>query len=111
LTEKRGIAAGESISREITELCKIVNDYGRKSNDEKMTITITFGELFNLYTKISNKVVGILLRARKHGLIQFDGEMLFQGRDDNVLITLLKPFNEITAKSSGDPARCLSVTD
>jgi thiamine kinase-like enzyme len=31
-----------------------------------------------IYTSISNKVVGVLLRARKHKLVDFEGETLFQ---------------------------------
>ena len=41
-----------------------------------------------MYTVISNKVVGLLLRARKHGLVDFPGEMLYQRRDDHVVIKL-----------------------
>lgn len=44
---------------------------------------------------ISNKVVGLLLRARKHNLIDFEGEILFQRRDDHVPIFMLKPITEI----------------
>uniref|UniRef100_A0A673HS45 Costars domain-containing protein n=1 Tax=Sinocyclocheilus rhinocerous TaxID=307959 RepID=A0A673HS45_9TELE len=50
---------------------------------------VTFGELFDRYVRISDKVVGILMRARKHGKVAFEGEMLWQGRDDGVIITLL----------------------
>ena len=53
------------------------------------TVAVTFGRLFERYTRISNKVVGMLLRARKQNLVDFEGEMLFQRRDDNVVITLL----------------------
>lgn len=35
------------------------------------------------------------MRARKHGFVHFEGEMLFQRRDDHVMVTLLKPINEI----------------
>ena len=31
-----------------------------------------------MYTRISDKVVGILLRAKKYGLLYFEPEMLFQ---------------------------------
>jgi hypothetical protein len=31
----------------------------------------------------------MLLRARKHRLLDFEGEMLYQGRDDKKIITLL----------------------
>src|SRR5687768_12288566 len=50
---------------------------------------------FQLYTVISDKLVGSLLRARKKGLIDFEGEMLYQRRDDNVPITLVKTLDEV----------------
>uniref|UniRef100_A0A8D0C7C0 Costars domain-containing protein n=1 Tax=Salvator merianae TaxID=96440 RepID=A0A8D0C7C0_SALMN len=53
-------------------------------------VRITFKQLFDRYVTISNKVVGVLLRARKHGLVDFEGEMLWQGKDDDVIITLLE---------------------
>lgn len=56
--------------------------------------------MFQIYTTISNKVVGILLRARKHGLVHFESEMLFQRRDDDEIITLLKPIDEIRSPPS-----------
>lgn len=48
-----------------------------------------------IYVHISDKVVGLLLRARKHKLVDFEGEILFQRRDDNVPIVMLKPIKEI----------------
>jgi len=42
--------------------------------------------------------VGILLRARKHKLVDFEGEMLYQRRDDNVPVFLLKPIKEIRSE-------------
>lgn len=44
---------------------------------------------------ISDKVVGLLLRARKHKLLDFEGEILFQRRDDDVPIMMLKTMKEI----------------
>ena len=110
-TEARGMLAHERISREILELCCVINDHGTriskcdknskpiKSKDESnyskedtndsLVTTIEFGRLFDIYTKISNKLVGVLLRARKYGILDFQGEMLFQRRDDAVIITLL----------------------
>ncbi|CAL1266031.1 unnamed protein product [Larinioides sclopetarius] len=92
-TEKRGMAAGAQISNEVLFLCEMIAQYGVPNEDS--TASISFGELFQIYTTISNKVVGILLRARKHGLVYFEGEMLYQRRDDNVIITLLKPIDEL----------------
>jgi len=107
-TERRGIAAGESVSQEILQLCMVISERGRKNPDG--TTAITFGELFQIYTKISNKVVGVLIRARKHGLLAFEGEVLFQRRDDDVPITLLKSPEQIAKNyaGSGDPSRCLA---
>ena len=48
-----------------------------------------------LYTRISDKVVGILLRARKYGLVGFEPEILYQRRDDEEPVILLKPMQEI----------------
>lgn len=50
-----------------------------------------------MYTVISDKLVGMLLRARKHKILDFEGEVLFQRKDDHVPIILLKPIEEIRA--------------
>ncbi|XP_072913450.1 actin-binding Rho-activating protein [Hemitrygon akajei] len=87
-TEQRGKDAQRLVDREIEELLYIIRKNGEPGPDGN--ICVRFGKLFDAYVTISNKVVGLLLRARKHGLIDFDGEMLWQGRDDQVLITLLQ---------------------
>ncbi|XP_032877106.1 actin-binding Rho-activating protein-like [Amblyraja radiata] len=87
-TEQRGRDAHRLVGREIEELLDIIKRNGESGPDGN--ICVTFGRLFDAYVTISNKVVGLLLRARKHGLIRFDGEMLWQGRDDHVLITLVE---------------------
>ena len=63
--------------------------------DEDQRSIMLFGDLFKLYTRISDKVVGILLRARKYGLVQFQPEILFQGQDDEEPVILVKPMQEI----------------
>uniref|UniRef100_A0A8C5X147 Actin-binding Rho-activating protein n=1 Tax=Malurus cyaneus samueli TaxID=2593467 RepID=A0A8C5X147_9PASS len=87
-TAERAKRAEAHIHREISDMCFIIESMARPRPDGK--IQVTFGELFDRYVRISDKVVGILMRARKHGLVDFEGEMLWQGRDDNVIITLLK---------------------
>ncbi|XP_078398276.1 actin-binding Rho-activating protein [Cetorhinus maximus] len=87
-TEQRGKDAHTLVGKEVEELLYIIRTYGEAGPDGN--ICVTFGRLFDAYVTISNKVVGILLRARKHGLVHFDGEMLWQGRDDRTLITLLE---------------------
>lgn len=88
MTAIRGQAAGQRISNEIKELIQIIQVMGQRGEDG--LCRITFKRLFDIYVKISNKMVGIMMRARKQGLIDFEGEMLWQGRDDHVVITLLK---------------------
>ena len=99
-TEARGKQAHQRISKEIIELCAVIEDNGMRIDDVKeekdhQKTNITFGRLFQIYTVISNKVVGVLLRARKYGFVTFEGETLFQGRDDNVVITLLFPTSKV----------------
>ncbi|NXE06030.1 ABRA protein, partial [Lophotis ruficrista] len=87
-TAERAKRAEAHIHREMRDMCFIIETMAKPRPDGK--IQVTFGELFERYVRISDKVVGILMRARKHGLVDFEGEMLWQGRDDNVIITLLK---------------------
>ncbi|EHB02342.1 Actin-binding Rho-activating protein [Heterocephalus glaber] len=87
-TAERAQRAEQHIHREIMELCLVIRTMAR--HRPPSSVQVTFGELFDRYVRISDKVVGILLRARKHGLVHFEGEMLWQGRDDHVVITLLE---------------------
>uniref|UniRef100_A0A8C5MGM3 Actin-binding Rho-activating protein n=1 Tax=Leptobrachium leishanense TaxID=445787 RepID=A0A8C5MGM3_9ANUR len=86
-TEERGKRAHRHIHKEIEELCLIIKDMGVRGKDGR--IRVTFGRLFQRYVQVSDKLVGILLRARKHQQLEFDGEMLWQGVHDNVIITLV----------------------
>lgn len=95
LTEMRGQKANIHISRELLQLCEIIDSEGEPYSDNPNLKAICFGDLFHLYTHISNKVVGILLRARKYHLLDFEGEMLFQRRDDEVPIYMLKSIADI----------------
>ena len=40
-------------------------------------------------------MVGLLIRARKKDLLSFDGEMLYQGKDDEEWIILTRSINSI----------------
>ena len=71
----------------------MIEDNGMRIDENKSSIT--FGRLFEIYTVISNKVVGVLLRARKYGFVTFEGETLFQRQDDHVVITLLLPTSKV----------------
>ncbi|XP_044062543.1 actin-binding Rho-activating protein-like [Siniperca chuatsi] len=97
MTEQRGKDAHTHISREVQELCEVIRNIGEPKNkdgdgsgSDGKVITVEFRKLFEHYVTISNKLVGILLRARKQKLVDFEGEMLWQGQDDHVVITLLQ---------------------
>lgn len=85
-TAERGDRAQKHIHREMEEMVWIIRDMGFK--DKEGRTIISFGRLFDRYVKISDKVVGILLRCRKHKMLDFEGEMLWKGQDDDVIITL-----------------------
>ena len=87
-TEKRGHKAGHHVSQEVVQVCGLIYLMGAKMPNGKHAIK--FGKLFNIYQSISNKLVGMLLRARKHGLVDFPGEMLYQRRDEEVILWLVE---------------------
>ncbi|XP_037346953.2 actin-binding Rho-activating protein [Pungitius pungitius] len=85
-TAERGDRAQKHVHREMEEMVWIIRDMGIK--DKEGRTVISFGRLFDRYVKISDKVVGIALRCRKHKMLDFEGEMLWKGQDDDVIITL-----------------------
>ncbi|XP_035493890.2 actin-binding Rho-activating protein-like [Scophthalmus maximus] len=96
-TEQRGKDAHTHIGREVQELCEVIRNIGEPrdseggdSSGDGKVVCVEFGKLFERYVTISNKLVGVLLRARKQGLVNFEGEMLWQGKDDQVIVTLLQ---------------------
>ncbi|XP_026326236.1 actin-binding Rho-activating protein-like [Hyposmocoma kahamanoa] len=102
MTELRGAEAQARVCTEMKELCEIINEYGKTPCKGLLppeladaTKVISFGELFTIYTVISDKLVGILLRTRKYHLTYFEGEVLFQKRDDDVPIFLMMPIEGI----------------
>ncbi|VDN02957.1 unnamed protein product [Thelazia callipaeda] len=109
-TEARGIKAGVHVMREVLFLCEIINDYGE--GGEAPNRYIKFGPLFHIYANYSDKLVGMLIRARKYKLVDFEGEMLYQRQDDDKIIRLLKPIEEIRRIApSGDPVNCISIVE
>ncbi|GCB77696.1 hypothetical protein scyTo_0017641 [Scyliorhinus torazame] len=85
-TAERGQRAQKHVQKEMQEMCFIIRSMGIEGGDGK--IRVTFGRLFDRYVTVSDKVVGILMRARKHALLDFQGEMLWKGEHDDVVITL-----------------------
>jgi len=111
MTEFRGMKANIQVYQELIELCAIINEEGTPVEGEPELREISFGELFQIYVHINDKVVGLLLRARKHELLTFEGECLFQKFHDHVPIYLLRPFSkikEIMTSKQNDIRRSLS---
>ncbi|CAL4120239.1 unnamed protein product, partial [Meganyctiphanes norvegica] len=101
-SEKRAQAAQQHIMMEIKYCVDMVWDCAEwRSPDGRGAIT--FGRLFNIYIAISDKVVGTLLRARKHGYVTFEGEMLYQRRDEDKIIKHTRPYNTIRARFGQKP--------
>ena len=73
-------------NQEILELCEVIYmngyslDESEVDEDTAAFSVIKFGDLFKMYTRITDKVVGLLLRAKKYRLVYFEPEMLFQGK-------------------------------
>ena len=99
----KAVKSGNKLGKQNTNKCRreeeedtnsidtLLKDQEVEGKEDGVVTTIEFGKLFGIYTYISNKLVGILLRARKYGLVDFEGETLFQRRDDEVIISLLYP--------------------
>lgn len=87
--------ANIQVYQEMIELCGIIESEGKPVKGEPELSQIDFGDLFHIYVNINDKVVGLLLRARKHELLTFEGEVLFQKFHDHVPIFLLRPFKQI----------------
>lgn len=96
LTEARGQKANMHVFKEMYELVQVIYTDGFPIEEDKPELRgILFGELFNIYSYINDKLVGLLLRARKHKFIEFEGEVLFQRRDDMVPVLMIKTLKEV----------------
>jgi hypothetical protein len=87
-SEARAAAASDWVEKEVAKLVVEIRKIGFK--DAKGRAAVKFITLFHHYENVSDTLVGIMLRAKKRGLIQYDGEMLLQGMHDNVVITVLQ---------------------
>jgi hypothetical protein len=96
-TAERGDRANMHVHKEILDLIEIIymNGFPVDGDADEHVSVMFFGDLFRIYTKISDKVVGILLRAKKYGLVYFEPEMLFQGMHNDTAIVMCKPMQEI----------------
>lgn len=86
LTDQRWQKGRAWVDDQIDKLTGVIRDIGDADVDG--TTTVTFGELFYKYADISDSLVGILMRAKKRNRLYYQGDMLFQTKDDHVVITV-----------------------
>ncbi|XP_038822196.1 uncharacterized protein LOC120022376 [Salvelinus namaycush] len=96
-TAERARRAEQHIHGEIADMCYVIRTMNDPDPDGKTRVT--FRELFDRYVRVSDKVVGILLRAKRHGKVAFDGEMLWQGQDDGVIMWLPLLWNQVYSET------------
>jgi len=85
-TRERWKKGNAYINKEINTMIEFIQYLGDR--DENGNVYVYFGRLFDRYAKVSTNLVGYLIRARKRGMLHFEGEMLWQGQDDDAVITL-----------------------
>eukprot|EP00516_Mucochytrium_quahogii_P003374 CAMPEP_0203755104 /NCGR_PEP_ID=MMETSP0098-20131031/8609_1 /ASSEMBLY_ACC=CAM_ASM_000208 /TAXON_ID=96639 /ORGANISM=" , Strain NY0313808BC1" /LENGTH=952 /DNA_ID=CAMNT_0050646431 /DNA_START=469 /DNA_END=3327 /DNA_ORIENTATION=- len=84
--------AGEfdkNIESAISNLCSVIEENGRPDAAEGGVCTITFGELYKAYKDNTDKLVGLLMRAKKRKRIKYSGDFLFIGIHDSLKVTLM----------------------
>merc|ERR1712203_1331595 len=84
----------QSRRTDIEVLCEIIYAYGERYDDG--TAAIGFTWLFKMFNRAN--IVGILIKAKKHGLVFFDGEIVFasvRADDDDEFVVLQKPIGEV----------------
>merc|ERR1719260_24475 len=84
----------QSRRTDIEVLCEIIYAHGERYDDG--TAAIGFTWLFKMFNRAN--IVGILIKAKKHGLVFFDGEIVFasvRSEDDDEFVVLQKPIGDI----------------
>jgi len=80
----------------MVEITKISRSNPKTSSVKGIIPAISYGDLFSATMGSMPALSAILHTARKRGVLAYEGEMLMQGIDDEVLITLLKDTIEDT---------------
>ncbi|EGB08626.1 hypothetical protein AURANDRAFT_7936, partial [Aureococcus anophagefferens] len=86
-TEKRWQRGKAWVDEQIAGLIKVIRDIG-DTDAATGTTTVKFGALFYTYADISDSLVGIMMRAKKRKRLYYEGDMLFQGSSDNVIVSV-----------------------
>jgi len=88
LSKQRAGEFSKGVEKGIDELCKFIKEHGKYNPAQGGIASIKFGELFDKY-QLSDMLVGLLMRAKKRKRVKYEGDLLFQGIHDEVIITLM----------------------
>lgn len=80
--------AAKWVDKELRKLIQEIQRLGAKNSDGLWEVK--FGVLFEETANIFEALSGILKTAKKHKIVTYKGELLFQSYHDNVVITLIK---------------------
>lgn len=89
-SKKGEMKVGNEIDQKIQQLVDIIVTHGYVDEAEDGIKTIRFGDLFKEYELISDMLVGLLMKAKRQGLIKYRGDMLFKGIHDEIKITVVR---------------------
>jgi hypothetical protein len=87
---ERVVAANAWVAFEVSRLVDTIGRNYEGVDEVTGAKRITFGSLFRIYENLTDSVMGIAQRARKANMITFEGETLFQGRNERTWITLIQ---------------------
>lgn len=65
LSEQRALQANVRALEQILQLCEVIETNGEADPVDQSLKRLEFGQLFNLYNDISDKLMGTMLAARK----------------------------------------------
>eukprot|EP00037_Helgoeca_nana_P030602 m.379770 g.379770 ORF g.379770 m.379770 type:complete len:1270 (+) comp28230_c0_seq24:374-4183(+) len=86
--DPRAIDAAQWTDKEISRVIDQVKLLGTLGRDGKYEVS--FGRMFVETSQIFDALSGILKTAKKYGVVEFEGEQLWQGQNDDTVIRLVK---------------------
>eukprot|EP00041_Stephanoeca_diplocostata_P036325 m.1319138 g.1319138 ORF g.1319138 m.1319138 type:complete len:1102 (+) comp24843_c0_seq8:314-3619(+) len=89
LNAERALAAAHWVDKEIRKLISSIQKHGKVS-EANGKYEVGFGILFKATENTMEALAGTLKTAKKHKVVGYESELLFQGQHDHIVITLLR---------------------
>eukprot|EP00035_Acanthoeca_spectabilis_P009834 m.173503 g.173503 ORF g.173503 m.173503 type:complete len:705 (+) comp14850_c0_seq3:194-2308(+) len=86
--DPRAIEAARWTDKSIQQLIEEIKKHGEVTPAGQ--VALTFGKLFEETANIFDALVGIIKTAKKYGVLHCNKDQLWQGQDDNEVITLIR---------------------